>query len=111
MLIKHREDCLSINEVQSVKVEEGVIKFENYLKEIRLAFKVYADFEYNLKGVEIYEVSYTNKNYDQIYCSFAYNVACTDNRLTKRIVASRGKNAAYKFIKETLKECEYCKKY
>ena len=30
--IKHREDCLSINGVQSVKVKEGIIKFENYLK-------------------------------------------------------------------------------
>ena len=45
MLIKHREDCLSINEVQSVKVEEGVIKFENYLKQIQVAFKFYAEFE------------------------------------------------------------------
>ena len=64
-----------------------------------------------MKGVEIYEVSYTNKNYDHVYCSFAYKVVCTDNRLTKRIAVYKGKNAAYKFIKEILKEREYCKKY
>ena len=29
VLIKHKEDCLSINEMQSVDVEEGIIKFEN----------------------------------------------------------------------------------
>ena len=31
VLIKHKEDCLSIDGVQSVKVEEGTIEFENYL--------------------------------------------------------------------------------
>ena len=29
VLIKHKEDCLTINGVQSVDVEEGIIKFEN----------------------------------------------------------------------------------
>ena len=31
-LIKHKEDCLSINGVQSVKVGEGIIEFEDYFK-------------------------------------------------------------------------------
>ena len=30
LLIKHKEDCLSINGKQSVKLEKGIIKFENY---------------------------------------------------------------------------------
>ena len=59
VLIKHKEDCLSINGVQSVKVEEGTIEFENYFKQIPVPFKVYADFECNLRSVESYEVSYT----------------------------------------------------
>ena len=32
VLIKHKENCLSINGKQSVKLEEGIIKFENYFK-------------------------------------------------------------------------------
>ena len=59
VLIKHKEDCLSINEAQSVKLEEGIIKFENYFKQLSVSFKIYADFECNLKNVEIYEGSYT----------------------------------------------------
>ena len=55
MLIKHKKDCLSINRVQSVKVEKGTIEFENYFKQIPVPFKIYADFECNLKGVESYE--------------------------------------------------------
>ena len=32
VLIKHKENCLSINGKQSVKLEEGIIKFKNYFK-------------------------------------------------------------------------------
>ena len=42
VLIKHKEDCLSINDTQSVKVEEGIIKYENYFKQIPVSFKIYA---------------------------------------------------------------------
>ena len=59
VLIKHKENCLSINGKQSVKLEEGIIKFENYFKQIPVPFKIYADFECNLKSVECNEGSYT----------------------------------------------------
>ena len=61
MLIKHQENCLSINGKQPVKLGEGIIKFKNYFKQIPVPFKIYADFEYNLRGVEIYVGSYTQK--------------------------------------------------
>ena len=61
MLIKHKEDCLSFNVKQSVKTEEGIIEFENYFKQIPVPFKIYADFECNLRSVESYEGSYTKK--------------------------------------------------
>ena len=47
VVIKHKENCLSINGQQPVKLEEGIIKFENYLKQIPFHFKIYADFEFN----------------------------------------------------------------
>ena len=62
VLMKHKEDCLSINGQQSVNLEEGIIKFENYFKQLPVPFKIYADFECNLRDVEIYEGSYTKKN-------------------------------------------------
>ena len=40
VLIKHKEDCLSINGVQSVNVEKGIIKFENYFKQLPVPFKI-----------------------------------------------------------------------
>ena len=110
VLIKHKKDCLSINWVQSVKVEEGIIKFENYFRQLPVPFKIYADFECNLKNVEIYERSYTKKYHDHIPCSYAYKVVCIDDRFSKLIVVYRGENADYEFTKAILKEYKYCKK-
>ena len=50
---------MSINGKQSVKLETGIIEFKNYFKQISFPFKIYADFECNLRGVECYEGSYT----------------------------------------------------
>ena len=57
VLIKHKKNCLNINGKQSVKLEEGITEFENYFKQIPVPFKLYADFEWNLRGVESYEGS------------------------------------------------------
>ena len=65
-MIKHKDDCLSINGVQSVDVEEGIIKVENYSKQLPVLFKIYADFECNLLDSEIYEGSYSKKYYDHV---------------------------------------------
>ena len=109
-MIKHKENCLSINGKQSVKLEKGIIEFENHFKQIPVPFKIYADFECNLRDVECYEDSYTKKYQDQVPCSFPYKVVCIDDRFTKPIVDCRGENVAYEFIKAILKEHKYCRK-
>ena len=110
VLIKHKEDCLSINGKQSVNLEKGIIEFENYFKQLPVPFKIYADFECNLEDVEIYEGSDTKKYHEHIPCSFAYKVVCIDNIFSKPIFVYRGKNAAYEFITTILEEHKYCKK-
>ena len=71
MLIKHKKNCLSINGKQSVKLEKGIIEFKNFFKQIPVPFKIYDDFEYNLRGVESYEDSYTKKYQGHIPSSFS----------------------------------------
>ena len=110
VLIKHKEDCLSINGNQSVELEEETIEFQNYFKQIPVPFKISADFECNLKNVDSYEGSYTKKYQDHIPCSFAYKVVCIDDKFSKPIVVYRGKNAAYEFIKAILNEYSTVKK-
>ena len=109
-MIKHKEDYLSINGKQSVNLEKGIIEFKNYFKQLPVPFKIYADFECNLRDVEIYEGSYTKKYHEHVPCSYAYKVVCIDARFSKSIVVFRGKNAAYKFIKAIFQEHKYCKK-
>ena len=109
-MMKNKENCLSINGTQSVILEKGIIEFENYFKQIPVPFKIYADFECNLRGGKCCEGSYTKKCKDHIPCSFAYKVVCIDDRFTKGIVVYRGENATYEFIKAILKEYKYCKK-
>ena len=59
VLTKHKDVCLSVNDAQSVKLEQGTIEFETYFKQIPVPLKIYGDFEYNLEGVVIFEGFYT----------------------------------------------------
>ena len=59
VLTKHKEVCVSINGWQSVKLGKGTIEFKNHFKQVPVPFKVYADFECNLKSVESYEGFYS----------------------------------------------------
>ena len=110
VLKKHKEVCLSIDGAQSVRLEKGTIEFKNYFKQIPVPFKIYADFECNLKSVESYEGFYSKKYQDHIPCSFAYKLVCVDDKFTKPTVVFRGENATYEFIGKILKEYQYCKK-
>ena len=109
VLIKHKEDCLSINGQQSINLEKGTTEFKNYRKQLPVLFKIYADFERNFKNVECYEGTYIKKYHEHVPCSYVCKVVCIDDRFSKPIVVSRGINAAYEFIKSILKKHKYCK--
>ena len=110
VLIKHKEDCLSINGQQSINLEKRTIEFKNYFEQLPVPFKIYADFECNFKNVQCYEGTYTKKYHEHVPCSYTYKIVCTDDRFSKPIVVYRGVNDAYKFIKAILEERKYCKK-
>ena len=99
-MTKYKGDCLSINGKQSVKLEEGTIEFENHFKQIPVPFKIYADFECNLKTVESYEGSYLEN------IKIIFRVVL----LTKSVTVFRGENAAYEFIEKFLKCLNIIKK-
>ena len=52
VLVEHKEVCLRVNGKQTVKLRSGSIKFKNYFKQLAAPFKIYADFECNVKRVK-----------------------------------------------------------
>ena len=90
--------------MQSVAVEEGIIKLENYSNQLSVPFKIQADFECIFKDTKIYEGSCTEKYHDHVPYSYAFKVVCIDNRFSKPIAVYRGENAADEFIRAILKE-------
>ena len=60
--------------------------------------------------LNVMKVLTEKKYHEHVPCSYAYKFVCIDDRFSKPIVADRGENAAYKFIKATLEERKYCKK-
>ena len=44
VLIKYKENCLSINGKQLVELEKRIIEFKSYFKQIPVPFKRYVDF-------------------------------------------------------------------
>ena len=73
VLVKHRGACLKINGKQTVKLRSGAIKFKNHFKQLAMPFKIYADFECNVKRVRSSDrgdnTSYTEK-YQAHYLQF-----------------------------------------
>ena len=110
VLIKHKEDCLIIKGQQPINLEKGTIEFKNYFKQLPVPFKIYTDFECNLRDVEYYQDTCTKKYHEHVPCSYAYKVVCIDDKYIKSIVVYRGVNAGYEFIKSILEEHKYCKK-
>ena len=110
VLIKHKENCLSINGKQSVKLEKGIIEFENYFKQIPVPFKIYVDFECNLRGVESYEGSYTNniKITFLVVLLIKFFVLMID--LLSELLLVEVKMQLMNLLKQILKEYKYCRK-
>ena len=67
---------MTIKSVQSIKLEKRTIEFKNYFKQIPVLFRIYVNFECNLKSVESYEGPYSKKYQDHTPCSFACKLVC-----------------------------------
>ena len=116
--VTQKKIYLKINCKQTVKIKRGSIRFKNYHKQLTVPFKIYADFECNVKKIKRSDkstdkgenASYAEKYQSHIPCSFAYKLVGIDDKLRKPIVFCRGRNTIYKFIEAILEEYDYRKK-
>ena len=74
VLTDHKETCFKINGTQTVKSRSGLIKFDNYSKQLSASFRIYPDFECIVKKVKSSDrcdnTSYTEKYQSHIVCNF-----------------------------------------
>ena len=108
-MIKHKKNCLSINGKQSVKLEKGIIKFENCFKQIPLLFKIYADFECNLKSVKCNEGSYTEKYQDHILVVLLIKLFVLMIDLVSQLLFTEVKMQLMNLLKQFLKNINIVK--
>ena len=103
VLTKHKEVCLSINGAQSVRT----IEFKNYFKQIPVPFKIYANFECNLKSVENYKGSHSKSiKITFLVVLFTSLFELMINLLSQQLFLE----VKTLLIETILKEYEYCKK-
>ena len=66
-----------------------------------MPFKIYADFEFLLKGVRSSDknnASYSKRYQLHIPCSFAYKVVCIDDKFSKSVVLYIGKFSLWIYL-------------
>ena len=101
-----------VNQIRELR--SGSIKFKNSFKKLAVTFKTYIDFESVLKEVRGSDrknnTSYTRKYETYIPWSFAYKVACIDEKVSKSVVLYRGKIQSITLLKQFLKSMIIAKK-
>ena len=131
VLTEHKNNCISINGEQAIKMPEkgDKVYFKNHHKQLSVPFVIYADFEAITEKVDSCqpnnEKSYTEAYQKHTDCGYGYKVVCcyddliqskTDqlndkvvNKYSKPVQIYRGENAVYKFMENMLEEVNWCK--
>ena len=116
VLTEHKNNCISINGEQAIKMPEkgDKVYFKNHHKQLSVPFVIYADFEAITEKVDSCqpnnEKSYTEAYQKHTDCGYGYKVVCCyDNQYTKQVQIYRGENAVHKFMENMLEEVNWCK--
>ena len=110
ILNSHRERCLLINDTQAVKYETETIKFFSFNKQKPIPFKIYADSECLLKGININKGGYTKLYQKHISNSIGAKLVCIDDKFTLPTKSFSGSNSIYEFIEWVFEQQKYCNK-
>ena len=85
--------------------------FQDYERQIKSQFIIYADFESILlpenNGKQNRNESYTNKHQKHITCNYDYKLVCLDDKFSKSFKSYLGKDAVHNFINSMIKESKY----
>ena len=116
VLTEHKNNCISINGEQAIKMPEkgDEVHFKNHHKQLPVPFVIYADFEAITEKVDSCQPN-NDKSYTEAYqnhkdCGYGYKVVCCyDDKYSKPVQIYRGENVVYKFMENMLEEVNWCK--
>ena len=116
VLTEHKNNCISINGVQAIKMPEkgDKVYFKNHHKQLSVPFVIYADFEAITEKVDSCQPN-NDKSYTEAYqnhkdCGYGYKVVCCyEDKYSKPVHIYRGENAVHKFMENMLEEANWCK--
>jgi len=106
LLVSHKKYCNSVNggptRIEMPKEGENILSFQNFKKQMKMPFIIYADFEAIIRKIldcerERMQTSYTEKAERHEACSYSYLVVRSDGK----VVGSntyRGKNVVGEFL-------------
>ena len=116
VLTEHKNNCISINGKQAIKMPEkgDKVYFKNHHKQLSVPFVIYADFEAITEKVDSClpnnEKSYTEAYQKHTDCGYGFKVVCCyDDKYSKPVQIHRGENAVHKFMENMLEEVSWCK--
>ena len=116
VLTEHKNNCISINGEQAIKMPEkgDKVYFKNHHKQLSVPFVIYADFEALTEKIQgcqpNNEKSYTEAYQKHTDCGYGYKVVCCyDDKYSKPVQIHRGENAVHKFMENMLEEVDWCK--
>ena len=116
VLTEHKNNCISINGKQAIKMPEkgDKVYFKNHHKQLSVPFVIYADFEAITEKVVSCQPN-NDKSYTEAYqnhkdCGYGYKVVCCyEDKYSKPVQIYRGENAVHKFMENMLEEANWCK--
>ena len=116
VLTEHKNNCISINGEQAIKMPEkgDKVYFKNHHKQLSVPIVIYADFEAITEKVDSCQPN-NDKSYTEAYqnhkdCGYGYKVVCCyEDKYSKPVQIYRGENAVHKFMENMLEEANWCK--
>ena len=115
LLVDHKKYCNGVNgrptRIEMPKEGENILAFQNYQKQMKAPYVIYADFEALVKKIQGCErapeknKSYTEKTEWHEACGYSYIVVKSDGEVTGSKVY-RGVNAVKSFLESIMQEKE-----
>ena len=114
LLVDHEKDCNGLKgkptRIDMPKEEEKIVSFQNYNKQMKVPYVIYADFEALVKKISLCELeggnkekSYTMKTEYHKASGYSYTVVRSDGEVSGPKVY-RGENAVGTFLSDILQE-------